>query len=193
MNPNQEALKTPSANGIDTEALYEWVDGERRELPTGVYDMAVASTLLEYLGGYAQAQALGRTAVAMLFNLAPVRTQRRPDVAFVSYARWQKTVPVPRTNAWSVVPELAVEVISSTDAMAEVLGKVREYFQAGVQLVWLVLPAERLIYVYTSRTHVHILTDADSLDGGTVVPGFQLPVGELFEGEASPTNGTEAG
>jgi Uma2 family endonuclease len=193
MNALREALKTTPASEIDTEALYEWVDGERRELQTGVYDMVVASTLLQYLGAYAQAKALGRTVVAMLFDLVPVKSQRRPDVAFVSFARWQEAVPVPRTDAWDVVPDLAVEVVCPDDVVLEILGKIREYFQAGVQLVWLVLPSERLVYVYTSWTQIKILTDADVLDAGEGVPGFQLAVKELFEEEGPPANGTGPG
>ncbi len=57
----------------------------------------------------------------MLFNFAPVNKQRRPDVSFVSYQRWPKTEPVPETKAWEVVPNLAVEVVSRTETMFEVL------------------------------------------------------------------------
>ncbi len=195
MNPTlMEIPEVAPANGADTEALYEVIDGQRKELPPmGAYETSIASALDQYLGPFVRTHNLGRVAVDMLFNLAPLNKQRRPDVAFVSYARWNKTVSVPRTNAWDVVPDLAVEVVSPTDAMVDVIAKVHEYFKAGVQRVWVVLPGVRQIYLYTSPTQVQILTDADSLNGETVIPGFQLPVGELFEGETSPAGDNGAG
>jgi Uma2 family endonuclease len=91
---------------------------------------------------------------------------------------------VPRTAAWAVVPALAIEVISPTDLAEEVVLKVREYFQAGVQLVWVVFPAEQQVYVYESPTKIRILSRVEELDGGSVLPGFRLPLTALFE-EAS--------
>jgi Uma2 family endonuclease len=182
MNPTTATMpEVAPANGLDTEALYEVIDGQRKELPPmGVYETRVASLLDQRLGPFTDAQDLGRVVTEMLFNLAPINKQRRPDVAFVSYQRWKKAVPMPATNAWDVVPELAIEVVSPTDRMVEVLEKVREYFQAGAQLVWLVLPSERLIYVYQSPTQIQVLTHADTLSGGAIVPGFQFPVASLF-------------
>jgi Uma2 family endonuclease len=194
MNPTLTAVPEAAPPLPDAEALYEVIDGQRKELPPmGAHEVNIASVLIGFLVPFVRANNLGRAVGEMLFNLAPISKQRRPDVAFVSYQRWQKAVPVPHTNAWDVVPELAVEVVSPTDAMVEVVTKVREYFQVGVQLVWLVLPEERLVYVYTSRTQIHVLTDADVLDGGTAVPGFQFPVAELFESASLSGNGTGAG
>src|SRR5262249_34609571 len=119
-------------------------------------------------------------------SLPPVKRQRRPDLAFASCQRWPPNKPVPQTNAWDVVPDLAVEVVSPTDQMIDVLVKVREYFQAGVQVVWLVFPTERMVYVYQSPTQIQVLTNADPLDGGGGVPGVQLPLATLFEGDPAP-------
>jgi Uma2 family endonuclease len=61
------------------------------------------------------------------------------------------------------------------------LQKIGEYFQAGVQLVWVVYPQQRLVYVYETPTRVRILATDDTLDGGAVLPGFQLRVDSLFD------------
>ncbi len=58
--------------------------------------------------------------------------------------------------------------------------KVEEYFRAGVERVWVVFPGAKKVYVYESPTSVRILTAADTLDGGPVLPGFQLPLANLF-------------
>jgi Uma2 family endonuclease len=104
-------------------------------------------------------------------------------VAFVPYARWPRTRPVPDTNAWDVLPDLCVEVVSPTDAAEELRDKITEYFQSGVRLVWVVYPRHQVVDVYDGPTRVRILTRADALDGGPVLPGFQLPLAELFPAE----------
>jgi Uma2 family endonuclease len=183
MNPTIATMpEVIPANGVDTEALYEVIDGQRKELPPmGASQTNVANILWEFLIPFARTQNLGRVRGEMLFNFAAINKQRRPDVAFVSYQRWPKAQPVPETNAWDVVPNLAVAVVSPTEAMVEVLEKVREYFHVGAELVWLVLPSERLIYIYHSPTQIQVLTHADTLSGESVVPGFQMPVATLFE------------
>src|SRR4051794_15601476 len=136
------------------EALYEIVDGERKPLRDTACESSVASLLAAYLGRFTDGQRLGRGQGRGLFALGPTSNQRRPDVAFVSYRRWSQ--PVPHTDAWDVTPDLAAEVVSSRDAMGEVLAKVREYFQTGVRLVWVVLPSEHLIYVYQSPAQIQV-------------------------------------
>ena len=77
----------------------------------------------------------------MLFVLdAEHNLRRRPDVAFVSTARWPLDRALPETGDWDVVPDLAVEVISPNDVFKDVLAKVREYFHYGVQVVWVIAP-----------------------------------------------------
>jgi Uma2 family endonuclease len=113
--------------------------------------------------------------------------RRRPDVAFVSAARWPLDATLPETGDWAMVPDLAVEVISPNDVLKDVLAKVREYFQYGVQIVWVVMPEERQVYVYESPTQVRILTTDDVLTGADLLPGFRLPVVSLFQRSAATT------
>jgi Uma2 family endonuclease len=185
MNP-VVALPEDSVASVGTdELLYEIVNGERRELPPmSAYESLIATVLTTLLGGFVRANNLGRPATETLFLIDRAnRLQRRPDVAFISYQRWARNRPIPRTNAWEVVPDLMVEVISPTDLAVEVVAKVREYFQAGAQLVWVVFPAEQLVYVHSSPVRIQVLTREEELDGGSVVPGFRLPVAALFEDE----------
>jgi Uma2 family endonuclease len=78
---------------------------------------------------------------------------------------------------------LAVEVVSPGDLLEELLDKLDEYFRAGVSLVWVIFPRLRLAYIYDSLTRVRILTREDHLEGGNVLPGFKLPLVELFQEE----------
>jgi Uma2 family endonuclease len=118
----------------------------------------------------------------MLFDLTvAVGRKRRPDVAFVSFERWPRQRHIPRTEAWEVVPNLAVEVVSRTDSADHVVGKVAEYFHAGVERVWVVWPSQEHLYVYDSPTQVRILTRTDVLQGEPILPHFRLPLAELFD------------
>ena len=162
--------------------LYEVVDGQAVELaPMGAYEIRIASVLLMYLETFARQHQLGRAVQEMLFDLTTVQRKRRPDVAFVSYDRWPRQRRVPRTEAWEVVPNLVVEVVSPTDRVDDVMDKVAEYFRAGVECVWVSLPSREQVYVYDSPTQVRILTRADELHGEPVLPQFRLPLTALFE------------
>ena len=174
---------------VQDEPLYEIVNGQRVDLPPmSAYATWLASCLHGQLWSCARDKGLGWSVAEMLFVLdAEHNLRRRPDVAFVSTARWPLDRALPMTGDWEVVPDLAVEVISPNDVFKDVLAKVREYFHYGVQAVWVIAPEERQVYVYDSPTHVRILTGQDELTGGEVVPGFRLPLGHLFQHTAAPT------
>jgi Uma2 family endonuclease len=106
-------------------------------------------------------------------------------VAFVSYERWPEPV-IARENAWHVVPDLAVEVVSPTNLAEEIDTKIADYFQAGVRLVWVIYPDSGRVYVYRSPTQVTVLERTDTMDGGEVLPGLQLPIERLYEAVTKP-------
>jgi Uma2 family endonuclease len=174
---------------MDEEALYEVVNGHRVELPPmSAYATWIASRLGQRLGPFTETHRLGTVVTEMLFIIDPERdVRRRPDVAFVAADHWPLDRDLPATGDWAVVPDLAVEVVSPHDLFKDVMAKVREYFQAGARQVWVILPEERHVYVYTSPTQVRTLTPADELDGGTLLPGWRLPVAHLFQRPVAAT------
>jgi Uma2 family endonuclease len=104
---------------------------------------------------------------------------RLPDVAYVSWDR----IPgrcIPKEPVPDIVPDLAVEVLSASNTRAEMDRKRREYFEAGVRLVWEVQPKSRVVIVYTSLVDSAVLQQSDTVDGGAVLPGFSLSLPELF-------------
>jgi Uma2 family endonuclease len=183
---NTAVLEQPASAAtivsVGDDELYEIIDGQRvRTPPMGVFAVWTASLLARFLGNFAY-EKLGRAITEALFHLpAPINRDRRPDVALVLYERWAKDRPMPATdNAWNVVPNLATEVVSPTDSVEELEQKIAEYFRAGVQLVWVVHPTRNKIHVYQSPTQITVLSKNDMLDGGMVVPGFQLSLADLF-------------
>jgi len=167
----------------DEETLYEFVDGKWVKMPAmSVYSALTASHFAFTVGRFVDDRDLGEVAAHLLFHLPLVEDRnRRPDFAFVSYQRWAKDRPIPEgDNAWDVVPNLAVEIMSPTDLAEDLLEKIEEYFRAGVELVWVVYPRRRTIHVYDSLTKIRVVTRTDELDGGKVLPDFRLPLTTLF-------------
>lgn len=171
--------RSPLSSG--DEAPYEMVYGQKKEKPPmGMLENWIVGTLFFWLDSYVRSRRLGKVIAETLFVLdASLQLQRRPDLAFVSRTRWPK--PPMRTNAWDVVPDLAVEVISPTNTADAVVEKIEEYFAAGVHLVWVIYGELQRIYVYESPKSVTILDSGDILEGGETIPGFSLPVATLFE------------
>ena len=89
-------------------------------------------------------------------------------------------VNLPKAAIYSVVPDLAVEIISEGNTEAEMDRKLREYFQAGVQLVWYIEPKTRTARAYTAVGEWTEIGPDGSLLGGEVLPGFELPLARLF-------------
>jgi Uma2 family endonuclease len=167
---------------------YEIIDGVRVEIPPMSADsQVVASRLAWHLTSHGISENIGEAFTEVLFKL-PLKKDRnrKPDVSFVPYSRWAKNRPIPSTNAWDVLPDLCVEVVSPHDWADEIMDKVREYFEAGVRLVWVVYPRHQLVIVHESLTSVRGLNRSDTLDGGVVLPQFRLPLAELFPEMPNP-------
>jgi Uma2 family endonuclease len=172
---------------LDDVERYEVIDGVRVEQePMGAFETALASWLCHLINSFARGKKLGLAVSEVLFVLDASRDlRRRPDVAFVSYARWPATV-IAREAAWNALPDLAVEIVSPTNLAEEIDNKITDYFQAQVRQVWVVYPDSGRIYVYQSPTRVTVLERTDTLDGGDVLPDFQLPIAQLYEAVTRP-------
>lgn len=175
----------PYADG-DGDRLFEVIQGVRVEKTMGLIENLIAATLHERLAPFCTQNQLGRGVIETMFAIPHSGNDRKPDVAFVSFGRWPRTRPIPRVNAWAVAPDLAVEVISPSDKMFEVFEKLHEYFAGGVRQVWHVLSHVEQVHVWDSPATVRVFTRADELTGDPIVPGFRLPVADLFP-PAAPT------
>jgi Uma2 family endonuclease len=104
-------------------------------------------------------------------------TVRAPDVAFLRSDR----VPAARQSGFfEGAPDLAVEVRSPSDRASHTLAKVRDWLEAGCRAVWVVDPETRTVTVHRGENRVVTWKVSDWLNGQDVVPGFRLPVAELF-------------
>jgi Uma2 family endonuclease len=172
---------------VDDVERYEVIDGVRVERePMAAFETVLASWLCHLINSFAAGKKLGVAVSEVLFVLDARRDlKRRPDVAFVSYARWPAPV-IAREAAWNAIPDLAVEIVSPTNLAEEIDGKITDYFQAHVRQVWVVYPDSGRVYIYQSPKQVTVLERTDSLDGGEVLPGFRLPIEQLYEAVTKP-------
>lgn len=104
---------------------------------------------------------------------------RTPDVAFTLKERLPDGEP--SEGFEGVAPELAVEVISPSEQLPDILQKVGEYFQSGAKQVWLLFPEPLTVSVYTAPFEVRTLHAEDELTGGDLLPEFRCKVRDLFE------------
>ena len=170
----------------ESERLHEILDGKRVYKWPSVLAGLIASELGFRLGIFVRERKLGWVVIEMLFELQGNWLQRRPDVAFVGHDRWNKPLPADDPPAWSVIPNLAIEVVCLLNPLQEIAHRIDDYFKAGVELVWVVDPQERSVWVHNTPTRRRVIRESDELDGGAVLPGFRLSVSELFAAAAKP-------
>jgi Uma2 family endonuclease len=178
--PPGQATEKDVLRILDTEnRICEIVDGTLVEKSMGYDESCVSGFLLTFLNNFLLRRNLGIAAGPDGTMKLVTGLLRIPDVSFVSWdklpGRKRPKGPIP-----SLTLDLAVEVLSRSNRKAEMKRKVREYFDAGIGLVWLIDPRKRNARVFTSTTDFTLLTEGDSLDGGAVLPGFRLPLRELF-------------
>ena len=145
----------------------------------GWYESLLAALIITEISFYLRERDLGKVLGADgTLKILP-RTVKIPDVSFFSWDRWPKE-KLPRRPIPAIVPDLAVEVLSETNTKAEMDAKLDAYFRAGVRLVWYIDPSSRTARSFTSTSDVVDVGAEGTLDGGDVLPGFALSLGQLF-------------
>ena len=172
----EELLRMP-----DDGFRYELVGGELRKIaPAGNKHGYITMNWSGPLHRHVREKGLGRVYTAETgFLLArDPDTVRAPDAAFVSQARLDETGEV--EGYWPGAPDLAVEVISPSDTHTEVVEKALAWLEAGCRMVLAVDSSRRTGTVYRALDDIRILTANETLDGADLVPGWSLPVADLF-------------
>ena len=139
----------------------------------------IASRLLGCLSRFVKHEVLGvavggRTGFQIGHDPDMVRTA---DVAFIRSDR----IPCEGTEGYfQGPPDLAVEVVSPNDRAGELLAKVQDWLAAGCRAVWVVDPTSQTVSVYRGLRETTLLTVDDELTNDELLPGFRLPVAQLF-------------
>jgi Uma2 family endonuclease len=173
----EEAFRLPATN-----RRFELRKGVYRDMsPAGGEHGVIANNIAFVLSGHVRRHRLGLVLAAETgFILARnPDTVRAPDVAFIAAHRIPaEGVP---TGYWPGAPDLAVEVVSPSDAPDDIQEKIEQYFGAGARMVWVVYPKTRSVARYRSLHELQVLRGQEVLDGEDVVSGFSCPVSTFFE------------
>ena len=162
---------------IDPEKQIEIVDGklEIKEM-AGLRSSGTSARIIVKIGIYLETNKIGELYGAdATFTFG--KDERMPDVSFVSNEKLKDGEPVTKA---SFAPDLAVEVVSPSDAYSKVLKKIRKYLDAGVMQVWLVEPEFQTVTIYTPPMKSETLSVADTLICEEILPNFRLPLKEIF-------------
>ena len=159
--------------------ICELVDGVLVEKPMGYEESFLTIVLAELLSKFVRMNKLGRVSGADgLMRLFPGLV-RAPDIAFASWKRFPGG-RIPRAAIPNLVPDLAIEVLSRSNTLAEMKRKREEYLRCGVRLIWIIDPIKRTVQVIVPKRNPVVLSAADMLDGGKVLPGFQVSLKDVF-------------
>jgi Uma2 family endonuclease len=162
--------------------LVELIDGILVEKAMGFRESLLAASLIMFLKNFTSPRKLGLVgAPDAIMRLRP-GLNRLPDVSFISWDRLLASGAHTKKVA-PVAPELAVEVLSEGNTRPEIDQKRQELFAAGTKLVWVIDPKTRTAEVYddpAKPNQVTLVREADALGGGAVLPGFRLPLADLF-------------
>ncbi|MBI4771115.1 MAG: Uma2 family endonuclease [Chloroflexi bacterium] len=178
-----EALLTgEQALALGDIGSYELIEGRIMDMsPTGFEHGDYELNFGEAIKGFVRRHKLGKVSggEAGIYTRRNPDTVRGADVAYISHERYAQRK---RTHGFlDVAPDLIVEIMSPDDRWSEVIQKLREYFAIGVRLVWVADPESRTVYAYRALTDLQEFGENDNLTAEGVLPGFSVPVAQLFE------------
>lgn len=169
---------------------FELIRGELREMaPVNYLHGRFVLWLGRKVGDFAEAHQLGDVNTDTGFVLA-----RRPDIVLapdLAFIRADR-IPLPgdQLSFAELAPDLAIEVLSPSNRAQEMLDKVLLYLEAGTRLIWIFDHKREAVTVHTPDRVARTLLAGDVLDGGDVLPGFSLPVAEIFAPPGRPSLGS---
>ena len=164
-----------------TGRICELIDGVLVEKAMGYLESLIAAKMIHCLMTFLEAHDVGIVlGEAGTLRILPHQV-RVPDVCFIAWGRFPNR-QLPAEPIPALAPDLAIEVLSEGNTEGEMRRKLHDYFTAGVRLVWYIDPRTRSAQAYTAENACSEISEADSLSGGDVLPGFELPLRELFAG-----------
>ena len=160
---------------------YELIRGELRKRPfAGQREGCVSATVGARIGMYVKKRGLGVVTAATGFELESDPDHvRSPNLAFVRRDREEAAGPT--QGFFPGPPDLAIEVVSPSDGQTYVDDKVADWLDAGTLAVIVVDPRRRAVKVYRTPADTVVLTEDDTLTVEDAVPGWKLPVSDIFE------------
>ncbi|AUD07270.1 Uma2 family endonuclease [Spirosoma pollinicola] len=159
-----------------TDANYEFVRGRIIRKPPMMQEELFIVDFLVRRFVKTQSFELGDNLLTEFDSYVDAYRKRVPDLAFFNASQIASTRIGER-----VMPIFTIEVLSDSESQNDVLEKVQDYFDAGVQLVWYIAPKQQKIYAYTSPDDIKVYKGPDVCSAAPVVPDFQFVIQDLFQ------------
>jgi Uma2 family endonuclease len=157
---------------------YELLEGALIMTPTGLQHEAIGMSLTRLLLKYLDEHSVGYLFGSSAGYRLPDETILSPDLSFVR----KEKLPRGRfpSGYGNFAPDLVVEIISPSDRVVDVEGKVQKYLANGTPVVWVIHPGLRSATVYHTDGRARQLFDKDTLDGEEVLPGFACQLADIL-------------
>jgi Uma2 family endonuclease len=160
---------------------YELVNGELVMSPARFFKHGrIVTRLIVRLATYVDQNKAGETFEGQSGCRMKSGNLRCPDISFLTRKRLEAIEPAQQEDFLNGSPDYVVEVLSPSDTVKDIAEKMAEYFDNDTKLGWVVNPSDRTVLVYHGPTPDKLLRSGDTLDGEAMVPGFSMPVDELF-------------
>ncbi len=138
------------------------------------------SKLAVRLGTWAEADGTGVVFDSSAGFTLPNDAIRSPDASWIRQERWNALTKEQRVGFAPICPDFVVELRSPSDRLSELQAKMEEYIDNGARLGWLIDPIDKQVYIYRPGQPVETLDNPVTVSGDPVLPGFVLPVHELW-------------
>jgi Uma2 family endonuclease len=173
----QSFLEMP---GIDDSPSLEFVDGKvaRKAAPQKKHN-ALTAFFLTTLNQWAIPEGLGEAYPELRCTYAGRSIV--PDVVFLLEEHIEVDADGSPSDVTPWPPDIHIEIISPKQGLSEADERLRHSTSQGCAIGWLVHPYRRKISVYRPDQAPIELSADDVLVGDPVLPGFRLPVSEVFD------------
>ena len=148
--------------------------------PTGLESGRRNSRLTRHLDTWAETDGTGIACDSSTLFTLPNGAKRSPDASWVKRERWDALTKDQREGFAPICPDFVVELRSPTDSLSDLHDKMREYIDNGARLGWLIDPLDKRVHLYRPGLPVESVDDPMTLSGDPILPGFILPVRELW-------------
>jgi Uma2 family endonuclease len=173
---------TATAADLDKPGVHlcELIDGVLVEKPMGARESMLGLYIGRLIVDHVEANDLGVVLGADGLFWVKHDQLRGPDVTFFPWSSFPNGEPPEDETWWSAAPGLCVEVLSPSNTTKEIDRKLEEIFDAGCKLAWVIDPEDQTARVHTSAKRFKSLDKTGVLSGGKVLPGFTLPLADVF-------------
>lgn len=157
----------------------EYIDGKvvQKVSPKGTHS-ALQGGLIVRVRGFASIGKLGQAYPELRCTFGGISLV--PDLAYFVRARIPKDAKGRLVDDVTIPPDLAIEILSPGQTIKALSARMTWCVRNGVRLAWLIQPTKGLVHVFEPDRAAVVLASGDTLTGGDVLPGFALPIDEMF-------------